>query len=136
RTGEGHYREARAEYDKLLSFLHEHRIDGVVFLTGDRHHTELMHVKLDGRPEIIDFTSSPLGQNQTIATQGGEEQPTTVWKMRGDSFGLVTLDINPTGSGTISFEARDARNRVPFLDGLACKTSWKLSQLQYPKKPR
>ena len=29
-TGEGHYQEARAEYQRLLVFLHEHRIGGVV----------------------------------------------------------------------------------------------------------
>lgn len=134
KTGEGHHQEARAEYRRLLDYLHQHRIGGVVFLTGDRHHSELMHLKAAGRPTLIDFTSSPLGQDQRVATQRGEQQPTTVWKMNGDSYGLVTVDIDADGGGTIQFEARDVTNRVPVLHGLGCKTSWKLSELQYPKR--
>ena len=133
KTGEGHYQEARREYQTLLDYLHKQRIGGVVFLTGDRHHTELMHVKRTDGPEVIDFTSSPLGQNQTVGVYGGERQPTAVWTMGGDSFGLVTVDVTKEGTGTITFEARDTNNGIAVVNGLPCKTTWKLADLQYSK---
>lgn len=58
--GEGHefYRREREE---LLQFIREHRITGVVFLTGDVHHSALYRRRLekDG-PWVYEITASPL----------------------------------------------------------------------------
>jgi alkaline phosphatase D len=48
------------EFNELMDFLNQQKINGVLFLTGDRHHSEI--IKYD-RPEIYplyDITSSPL----------------------------------------------------------------------------
>lgn len=47
------------EREYLLNRIAEEKISGVVFLTGDRHHTELRKVEIDG-VVIYDLTVSPL----------------------------------------------------------------------------
>lgn len=51
------YAEERAH---LIEAIQKENIKGVVFLTGDRHHTELSLMKLPGQVAIYDFTVSPL----------------------------------------------------------------------------
>jgi alkaline phosphatase D len=49
-----------AEYDEIMSFLKENRINGVIFLTGDRHHSEIIKVNRPGTYPLYDITVSPL----------------------------------------------------------------------------
>lgn len=49
-----------AEYNELMQFLDEYRINGVVFLTGDRHHSEIIKVNRPGTYPLYDITVSPL----------------------------------------------------------------------------
>lgn len=48
------------EYDELMGFLKENKINGVVFLTGDRHHSEIIKVDRPGTYSLYDVTASPL----------------------------------------------------------------------------
>jgi alkaline phosphatase D len=48
------------EFNELMSFLITEKINGVLFLTGDRHHSEVIRYdRRDGYP-LFDITSSPL----------------------------------------------------------------------------
>jgi alkaline phosphatase D len=49
-----------AEYNELLDFLRLYKINGVVFLTGDRHHSEIIKVNREGTYPMYDVTASPL----------------------------------------------------------------------------
>jgi alkaline phosphatase D len=49
-----------AEYDELMNFLEENKINGVLFLTGDRHHSEIIKVNRQGTYPLYDITASPL----------------------------------------------------------------------------
>lgn len=49
-----------AEYYELMNFLKEYKINGVVFLTGDRHHSEVIKVDRPGTYSLYDVTVSPL----------------------------------------------------------------------------
>ena len=49
-----------AEYDELMNFLKEYRIEGVIFLTGDRHHSEIIKVERSGTYPLYDITVSAL----------------------------------------------------------------------------
>lgn len=50
----------RSEYNDLLSYVKKNKISGIIFLSGDRHHTELiLHADTALYP-LYDFTSSPL----------------------------------------------------------------------------
>lgn len=53
------YLDYPAERQELLDFLKQHRITGVVFLTGDKHYAEISREETDGYP-LYDFTTSPL----------------------------------------------------------------------------
>lgn len=49
-----------AEYNDLIAFLTDNKINGVVFLTGDRHHSEIIKLDRKGSYPLYDITSSPL----------------------------------------------------------------------------
>jgi alkaline phosphatase D len=49
-----------AEYDELMQFLKDYKINGVLFLTGDRHHSEIIKVERPGTYPLYDVTVSPF----------------------------------------------------------------------------
>ncbi len=48
------------EYQQLLQFLTDQKIKGVLFLTGDRHHSEVIKVPRTGSYPLYDITVSPF----------------------------------------------------------------------------
>jgi len=48
------------EYNEMMNFLTENKINGVLFLTGDRHHTEIIKLERPGTYTLYDITVSPL----------------------------------------------------------------------------
>lgn len=128
--GEGHHTEALGERRRLLEFLEREKIGGVVFLTGDRHYTEAMQQAQSDGTLVLDFTSSPMVDGQKVAAVN-YPHPSQLWSMRGNSYGLVTVDIPAEGGGTIRFEARDEENRLVEIDGETRATNWRLDELNY-----
>jgi alkaline phosphatase D len=49
-----------AEYYELMDFLKQYKINGVIFLSGDRHHSEIIKVNREGTYPLYDVTASPL----------------------------------------------------------------------------
>ena len=47
------------EYNELLNFIADQKINGVVFLTGDRHHSEVIKLNRTGLYPLYDITVSP-----------------------------------------------------------------------------
>ena len=131
-VGEGHWQEAKIERAEFERFLRKERIAGVVVLSGDRHHSELMRVGPKSGAWIYEFTSSPLQYGQEVHPIPAERSnPTRIWGTRGNAYGLVTIDVRGPNQGTIRFEVRDERNRVPKMGAIPCTTTIKLSDLQY-----
>lgn len=48
------------DYFELMNFLDEYRVSGVLFLTGDRHHSEIIKIERPGNYPLYDITVSPL----------------------------------------------------------------------------
>ncbi|MBN8688659.1 MAG: alkaline phosphatase family protein [Chitinophagales bacterium] len=48
------------EYQELMDFLADYKINGVLFLTGDRHHSEIIKTERPGGYPLYDITVSPL----------------------------------------------------------------------------
>jgi len=48
------------EYNELMNFLKDYGINGVMFLTGDRHHSEIIKIDRAGTYPLFDITVSPL----------------------------------------------------------------------------
>ena len=54
----------RAEREELLKFIKEHKITGVIFLSGDVHFTELAREKLTDTQWVYELTSSPISAGE------------------------------------------------------------------------
>jgi len=61
------------EYNELMSYLDEQDIPGVVFLSGDRHFTELLKTNRGNDYPIYEFTSSPLSSSSYSSIDESEE---------------------------------------------------------------
>ncbi len=48
------------ERTEIIEFIYKQNIKNVIFLTGDRHHSEISVLKNKNKPTIYDITSSPL----------------------------------------------------------------------------
>ena len=61
------------EYNTLMGFLDEHDIPGVLFLSGDRHFTELLKTDREESYPIYEFTSSPLSSGTYASIDESKE---------------------------------------------------------------
>ena len=60
------------EYNQLLNFLAEQKLEGVLFLTGDRHHSEIIKMKRENALyPLYDITVSPYTSG--VSKANGEE---------------------------------------------------------------
>lgn len=59
-NGETMVRDFKAERDSILAFIERENITGVVFLTGDKHYTELSALKNARGNMVYDLTTSPF----------------------------------------------------------------------------
>ncbi len=64
-----------AERQKIIDFIYKYDIKNVIFLTGDVHFSEISILAEEGKPNILDITSSPL--NSGVNTNG-INQPNTL----------------------------------------------------------
>ena len=68
------YATYAAERQRLLDLLAQEQVKGVVFLSGDRHHTELTRMERPGTYPLYDLTVSPLSAG--VSAPSAEEQNT------------------------------------------------------------
>lgn len=61
-----------AEYQELMKFISDNKISGVLFLTGDRHHSEIIKTERPSDYPLYDITVSPLTSG--THTFGGAEK--------------------------------------------------------------
>jgi alkaline phosphatase D len=69
------WRDFPYEYDELMNFLKEYKINGVVFLTGDRHHSEIIKVERPGTYPLYDITVSPLTSGTHVFGSAEKNNP-------------------------------------------------------------
>lgn len=79
--GENYVNLAPGERRQLLDQLAAENIPGVVFLTGDRHHSVLLRMERDGDYPLYDWTVSPLSAGPS-APRDGEGQ----YRVQGSLF--------------------------------------------------
>lgn len=48
------------ERQEIFDYLIAHKIEGVFFLTGDRHHTEMLNRKIDNLYTLYEYSCSPI----------------------------------------------------------------------------
>lgn len=117
------------EQRELLEFLKEARVEGVFFVSGDRHHTELIRRVEPGLYPLYDFTSSPL----TASAHRNEREADNPARVPGTwvterNFGLLEV------SGPL--EDRVLTLRTLSVDG---KELWRhairAGELRFPPPP-
>ncbi len=112
------FRHFTNEWEELMEFIVKHRIEGVVFLTGDRHMTEMNYFQ-PGKEfyRLHDVTSSPLTSHAftTIADNKEYNNPARVDSTLLPEQNFIKASI--TGSflehdRTLTFEAIDINGNV------------------------
>lgn len=99
------------ERQEIINFIYEQNIKNVVFITGDRHHTELSVLEEQGKPRIIDLTVSALtsgpahnkSENNTLRVDG------TYVDVR--NYGLLTFS-GPLKERKMHIEIRDSKGSL------------------------
>ncbi|WP_138431098.1 alkaline phosphatase D family protein [Fodinibius saliphilus] len=86
-----------SEYDEIMRFLEEHDIEGVLFITGDRHFTELLKTERKNSYPVYEFTSSPLssGAYSTLDESKEYENPQRVdgtLVYQDQNFGMIRVE--------------------------------------------
>ena len=102
--------EQRAFADWLLA----QRVDGLIFLSGDRHFTELLKIERVGGYPLFEFTSSPLTSG-TFDPPGEKDNPdivqgTYVVKRQ---FGMIRV-TGPGNDRTVALESYDQKGELQW----------------------
>lgn len=87
------YANYEEERQEIIDFIHKHQIKNVIFLTGDRHRSELSVLELKNTPLIYDLTVSPLSSG----TYGERPPEENTYRVDGTmvaqrNFGLVEVE--------------------------------------------
>ncbi|WP_166830728.1 alkaline phosphatase D family protein [Thalassoroseus pseudoceratinae] len=112
------------ERQRLFDLIRKTKANGVIFVSGDRHHAEISRLPAEvvGYP-IYDVTSSSLNQPSKWRNELNEHRVGVVYNP--ENFGTIHIDWQ-TADPTIRLQVRGMQNDVV----LQAKTS--LSELQPP----
>lgn len=119
-------RDAPAELDRLLAFVEERDIRGVVFLTGDVHLGYLHHQR--GRalprgkrgPELWELTASPLANDpwtEPVLAQD-DYDATILHEAQVCNYGVVDIDLDRRGE-EIRLTLKDPLGKALFTQPLS-----------------
>jgi len=97
-----------SDTEEILAWIARNRIDGVLFLSGDRHHSELIRVQRPGAYPLYDFTSSSITAGVHVM---GPDDPEHRNPLRVDgtllmehSFGIVRV-TGPRNGRRVTLQA-------------------------------
>jgi alkaline phosphatase D len=103
-----------ADKKALYDWLVEQRIGGVVFVSGDRHFSELLRVPRPGTYPLYELTASPLTAGvfenlPDVERENPDLVPGTLVLQR--NFGMLRV-IGPRGARVLAFESYDAEGTL------------------------
>ena len=118
------------ERTELLDFVRDARVEGVLFLSGDRHMTELIRVDRPGQYPLYDFTSSPLTAGTAAPRDAERENPHRVagTLLVEHSFGQLRFEGKP-GARRVRLQAYDKTGILKWEHVIA------QGDLAFPKVP-
>lgn len=112
------YWKFEAEVNDLVDFIMDKQIDGVIFLSGDRHHSELLKLTdlREGQYPLYDFTSSGITsfRRRTRRTSEGKHVhrvPNTLADFQ--NYGRISID-GPLDNRTCTFEIFNKRGKLAW----------------------
>ncbi len=103
------YRQYKAEFDELMTFIITNKIQGVIFLSGDRHFSEIIKIENPGFYPLYDFTCSPLSSgvhniNNKPEFTNPNRVPGTL--LQENNFGKISIS-GPKKERTVKIETFD-----------------------------
>ncbi len=114
------------------AWLDAQKIEGVVFVSGDRHFSELLRIERPDAYPLYEFTSSPLTSRPPVRLDAADrDNPDVVpeTQIARRQFGMIRV----TGPGTdrrIGFESYDAAGRMLWRHEI------RANDLRFPQRPR
>lgn len=102
----------RSEREELLAFFQEHRIPGLVFLSGDRHLAELIRWDRSGLPPLYELTSSAVSAGMVSATYRDMVNPRRVAGCTDQqNYGVIEWDPK---AGSVALAVHDPAGAAVF----------------------
>ncbi len=71
------------EFNELINFLADQKINGILFLTGDRHHSEVIRYDRKDNYPLYDITSSPLTSGVAKVSGNGNKEKENAARISG-----------------------------------------------------
>ncbi|MGV3526947.1 MAG: alkaline phosphatase D family protein [Candidatus Sericytochromatia bacterium] len=124
-------RRARGEYEELLAWLDSQRIEGVVLLSGDRHHSDLMKLERPGSYPLYNYTNSPLTSEPTKilgVLEANDELRVPGSLLRQRNYGRLFVS-GPAGERVMSLEAYDTQGKKLWSHAISER------ELKFPATP-
>lgn len=83
-----------SERQRMIALLREHDVEGVLFVSGDRHTSEISRADLGLGYPVYDLTASPMAQNPKTKERSNDEP--NRWRVGDnfpyDNFGAIEVD--------------------------------------------
>ncbi len=93
-----------ADYNELTGFIQERKISGILFLTGDRHHSEIIRVNRVNNYPLYDITVSPLTSGTHEFGPAEKQNPFRVFGLdQKQNYGRISVKGN-RGNRTLSVD--------------------------------
>ncbi len=99
------------ERRKLLQTVKESGAWGVIFLTGDRHHSELSKLEIEGFYPLYDFTVSPLTSSPHTPEENENSNMVDGTLVTTRNYGLVKVS-GPRTERVLQLEIRDVQGEL------------------------
>ena len=100
-----------AERQKMIDLLRKTKANGVMFISGDRHWSELSTISPDGMEPVFDLTSSSLNQIHARGTPTKNKFRSIQATYHKPNFGVIEIDWrSPTPK--VRLQIRDESNEV------------------------
>ena len=99
------------EREQLLDRIEAEDIRGVVFLSGDRHTTELSELTLDNGRKVYDLTVSPLTSGTGRAREEGNSLRVEGTYVEQRNYAVLSFD-GPRKNRTCSIEVKDTNGNT------------------------
>ena len=88
----------RAERDQLLAWLAREKVSGLLFLSGDRHNTQVFRLKQEGAQVTYEFSCSPLTSRLSRLSRKDRANPRFVAELAVEQRNYGTLEFAGTGA--------------------------------------
>lgn len=101
------------EFQELMTFLSVENVPGVLFLTGDRHHSEVIRYNRGSQYPLYDITSSPMTAGVARVSGTEKDNPARVANTLVETQNFTRVSVSgPVNNRKLKVEFVDAKGVV------------------------